>query len=184
MFRRTLVPPPAANAGERIACMQNTYMPLSNERDETEQLAREAIGDFNYGRMLKAAVTMQEVFVTKPTTVSVIPTFGKEVINYTVTVAYDYDERKYTVFLQVTSGDELISIPVDGKVIDTLIRKVDGAKNPMTPEKRERQLKKRLRKANATNHEFVEWPTVAGRCKKCHKGRKTKAHTGELGKGS
>ena len=147
-------------------------------RDEYEQMK----GNFNYGRMLSRVIQEAkydpEIRLSGTWTKTIAPMLSESAISYSVTTAYNAYENRHNVFLQMTQGDEVVSLPVDAKVVDAMVRQMKQVKS--TPEQRkkmnERKTQERLRKANRTPHEFAVWETVAGRCKKCHKGRGTQAH--------
>ena len=143
-------------------------------RDNYEQMK----GNFNYGRMLSRALQEAkydpDIRLSKSWTSTIAPALSEKAISYSVTTAYYADIDRYITFLQMTQGDEIVSLPIDATVVK------------LTPEQRrktnERKAQERLRKANRTPHEFVVWATVAGRCKRCHKGRNTNAHLTALAK--
>lgn len=147
-------------------------------RDEYEQMK----GNFNYGRMLSRALQeakySPDIRISKSWTSTIAPALSEKAISYSVTTVYYAEEDRYITFLQMTQGDEIVSLPIDATVVKKMMSQMDHVK--LTPEQRrktnERKAQERLRKANRTPHKFVVWKTVAGRCKKCHKGRNTKAH--------
>ena len=153
-------------------------------RDNYEQMK----GNFNYGRMLSRALQEAkydpDIRLSKSWTSTIAPALREKAISYSVTTAYYADIDRYITFLQMTQGDEIVSLPIDATVVKKMMSQMEHVK--LTPEQRrktnERKAQERLRKANRTPHEFVVWATVAGRCKRCHKGRNTNAHLTALAK--
>ena len=146
-------------------------------RDEYEQMK----GNFNYGRMLSRAIQEAkydpDIRLSKSWTSTIAPALSEKAISYSVPTAYYADMDRYITFLQMTQGDEIVSLPIDSKVVEKMRDQMKLVK--LTPEQRRKKNQnkedERYRKANRTPHEFVKskW---AGACKKCRHGRDTKAH--------
>tara|TARA_R100001086_G_C11846311_1_gene260270 strand:+ start:4594 stop:5067 length:474 start_codon:yes stop_codon:yes gene_type:complete len=146
-------------------------------RDEVQSQAEKAVGDLDYGKALNNAMNNPGVDISRATTIVDAPLFSRDVNTYTVMTAFNPDEKDYTVFLTVTQGEELRQILIGSKVAEAIVRKVKAAKQPpMTAERKARKEAALYRKRGKTIHAFEIWPTVAGKCKYCRKGKNTEAH--------